>query len=356
MTHSKRISARTVLLAAGAAGFVALGSGVAGAEALSSPAHEIAPLVERALVEGVAPTVNSLAPEGVGPVADSALSELQETAHNPEKPAPDLSAPLPEGEALRTPLGDLPNPTSALADTVSKTQDATGLDGDPHDTVGHDLGRALEQGGQEAGVAVEDAATRTGSRAEETAREVLPHTVESVYGLREAVDLPRIGQVAQLPDTAGLPSPTGLLGLPDSAIVPQSSPSAPGLGDLTGAVLSGDVPAAELKTVNVDGPLADSGLPRVSGTGLPLVDDTADATLPQLAGGGLPEVTEGVDTQTAEDLVNELGRGTDLLNDVDTSDLVSVEGGTAPSETPEGMTQHPTFMELPGSQALPVVS
>ncbi|WP_150238316.1 hypothetical protein [Nocardiopsis quinghaiensis] len=356
MTQSKRIPARTVLLAAGTAGFIALGSGVAGAETLSSPVHEIAPVVERALVEGVAPTVNSLAPEGVGPVADSALSELQETAHNPDKPAPDLSAPLPEGEALRTPVGELPNPTSALADTVSRTQDATGLDGDPHDTAGHDLGRALEQGGQQAGVAVEDAATRTGSRAEETAMEVLPHTVESVYALRESVDLPRIGQVAQLPDTSGLPSPTGALGLTDSATVPQSSPSAPGLGDLAGAVLAGDVPAAELETVNVDGPLADSGLPRVSGTGLPLVDDTADATLPQLADAGLPRVAEDIDTQTAEDLVNELGRGTDLLNDLDTGDLVSVDGGTVPQETPEGMTQHPTFMEMPGFEALPVVS
>ncbi|MFD6951063.1 hypothetical protein A6A08_00895 [Nocardiopsis sp. TSRI0078] len=421
MTQSTRIHARTVLLTAGTAGFVALGSGVAGAEALTSPVHEIAPVVERALVEGVAPTVNSLAPEGVGPVADSALSELQETAHNPDKPAPDLSAPLPEGEALRTPVGDLPNPTSELADTVSGAQDATGLDGDPHDTVGHDLGRALEHRGQRAGAAVEDTATRAGSRVEETAVEVLPHTVESVYGLREQVDLPRVGQVVQLPDTSGLPSLAGVLGSADSATVrqsaaapavpnmwdlayafgleapggvqdvmaaapvtdddyvglgeegvlgmvgqrnlderitavPQSSPSTPGLGDLTGAALSGDAPTAELEPLNVEGPLADSGLPRLSGTGLPVVDDTVDATLPQLADTGLPQVAEGVDTRTAEDLVNELGRGTDLLNELDTSDLVSIEGGTVPQETPGGMTQHPTFMDLPGSEALPVVS
>lgn len=381
MTQVKRISARTVLLAAGTAGFVALGAGVSGAEALSSPVHEIAPVVERALVEGVAPTMNSVAPEGVGPIAGTALAELQETAHNPDKPAPDLSAPLPEGEDIRTPLGEVSNPTSELADTVSGVQDATGLDGNPHDTVGHDAGRALEHGGQRAGEAVE-----------ETAVAVLPHTLESVYGLREQVDLPRVDQVAQLPDTsrlhdaarlpdtADLSSVTGgnslaldgaeapvleeALGLGDSSTVHQSAPEAPGtpgLGDVVGAAADsvsgdGDRGAAEVRPLNVEGPLAESELPRLSGTGVPVVDDTVDSAVPQLADAGVPGVAEGVNTETAEDLVAALSRGTDLLNDVDTSDLVSVEGGTAPQETPEGMTQHPTFMDMPGFEALPVVS
>ncbi|WP_435109487.1 hypothetical protein [Nocardiopsis synnemataformans] len=379
MTQVKRISARAVLLAAGTAGFVALGAGVSGAETLSSPVHEIAPVVERALVEGVAPTLNSVAPEGVGPIADSALSELQETAHNPDKPAPDLSAPLPEGEDIRTPLGEVPNPTSELADTVFEVQDATGLDGDPHDTIGHDAGRALEHGGHRAGEAVE-----------ETAVTVLPHTLESVYGLREQVDLPRVDQVAQLPDTsrlhdvARLPDTSDLssvtggnslaldgaeapaledaLGLGGSSTVRQSAsaPATPGLGDLADALKSGsesgDLRAAELQPLNVEGPLAESEVPRLSGTGVPVVDDAVDSVVPQLADAGVPGVAEGVNTETAEDLVAALSRGTDLLNDVDTSDLLSVEGGTVPQETPAGMTQHPTFMDLPGSEALPVVS
>ncbi|WP_047869323.1 hypothetical protein [Nocardiopsis sp. RV163] len=437
MTQVKRISARAVLLAAGTAGFVALGAGVSGAESLPSPVHEVAPLIERALVEGVAPTMNSVAPEGVGPIAGSALSELQETAHNPEKPAPDLAAPLPEGRDVRTPLGDVPNPTSELADTVSGVQDATGLDGDPHDTIGHDAGRALEHGGHRAGEAVE-----------ETAVTVLPHTLESVYGLREQVDLPRVGQVAQLPDTSRLrdaaPLPDtsdlssvtggnslsldgaeapvleealGLGGSPtvrQSAAVPpvpnmwdiayvfgletpggvqdlmeatpltednyvslgeervlgmigqrnldqplttvhQSAPASPGLGDLTDALASG-AENGELRPLNVEGPLAESEVPRLSGTGVPVVDDAVDSVVPQLADAGVPGVAEGVNTETAEDLVAALSRGTDLLNDVDTSDLLSVEGGTAPQETPSGMTQHPTFMDLPGSEALPVIS
>ncbi|PDP86044.1 hypothetical protein CQJ94_20120 [Glycomyces fuscus] len=378
MTQVKRVSARAVLLAAGTAGFVALGAGVSGAEALSSTVHEVAPVVERALVEGVAPTMNSVAPEGVGPIAGTALAELQETAHNPEKPAPDLAAPLPEGEDVRTPLGEVPNPTSELADTVSGVQDATGLDGDPYDTIGHDAGRALEHGGHRAGEAVE-----------ETAVTVLPHTLESVYGLREQVDLPRVGQVAQLPDTsrlhdvAALPDTSGLssvtggdglaldgaeapvledaLGLGGSSTVRQSAPEAPGLGDLAGALTSGgseegDLRVAEVQPLNVEGPLAESGLPRLSGTGVPVVDDTVDSAVPQLADAGVPGVAEGVNTQTAEDLVAALSRGTDLLNDVDTSDLVSIEGGTVPQETPSGMTQHPTFMDMPGFEALPVVS
>lgn len=69
MTQTKRFSARVVLLATGTAGFVALGAGVAGAEDMKTPMHEIAPVVERALVEGVAPTMNELAPQGLTPVA-----------------------------------------------------------------------------------------------------------------------------------------------------------------------------------------------------------------------------------------------------------------------------------------------
>jgi hypothetical protein len=378
MTQVKRVSARTVLLAAGTAGFVALGAGISGAETLSSPVHEIAPVVERALVEGVAPAVNSVAPEGVGPIANTALVELQETAHNPDKPAPDLAAPLPRGTDIRTPLGEVPNPTSELADTVAGVQDATGLDGDPYDTIGHDAGRALEHGGHRAGEAVE-----------ETAVTVLPHTLESVYGLREQVDLPRVGQVAQLPDTsrlrgaAELPDTSDLssvtggnslaldgvevpaledaLGLGGSSTVRQSAPEAPGLGDLAGALTGvgsgeGNFKTAQVRPLNVEGPLAESELPRLSGTGVPLVDGTVDSAVPQLADAGLPRIAEGVDTQTAEDLVTALSRGTDLLNDVDTSDLVSIEGGTAPQETPAGMTQHPTFMDMPGFEALPVVS
>lgn len=386
MTQAKSASARAVLLAAGTAGFVALGAGVAGAEGLASPVHEIAPSIERTLAGGVAPTMNSLAPEGVGPIANTALAELQETAHNPEKPAPDLAAPLPDGQAVRTPAGELPNPTSALADTVAGAQDATGLDGDPHDTVGHSAGRALQHGGQEAGAAVEQTARGAGSTVEDTAVQVVPHTVEAVYGLRESVALPRTGQAAQFPDTSPLPDVSALpalsaltggglpvldsvgtlvsgdpLGLDSPATIRQSSSRTPGLGDLTGALWTAasqaeGLGAAEAEPLEVNGPLADAGLPRLSGTGLPPVDDAVGAVLPQLADTGLPRVVEGSDTQTAEDLATELGRGTDLLNDIDTSDLLSVEGGTVPQETPEGMTQHPTFMDLPGSEALPLVS
>lgn len=339
MTHATSTSARTLLLAAGTAGFVALGSGVAGAESLSSSVQEtVGPVAKYALVEGAAPAMNSLAPEGVAPIADGALSELQQTAHDPAKPAPDLAAPLPEGEALRTPLGELPNPTPALAGTVSELQDATGLDGDPHDTVGHDIGRSLEEGGQRAGASVEDMGERAGTRVEDTAMEVLPHTVESVYHLRQELEPPRIGQLAPLPDPSALTSVVGgdALDLTAPVTVPQS--------------------ASATRPINVEGPLADPRLPRLSGTGLPLVDDTAAAIRPQLAEAGLPLVAEGIDTQTAEDLVSELGRGTDLLNDLDTSDVLSISGGTAPQETPGGMTQHPTFMDLPGSEALPLVS
>jgi hypothetical protein len=80
--------------------------------------------------------------------------------------------------------------------------------------------------------------------------------------------------------------------------------------------------------VSLDGPLADTELPRVA---------------------------EGVDTRTAEEIVANLSEG-DLLDQVDTSDLVSVEGGSPEQAPAPGTTQHPTFTELPGSEALPVIS
>ena len=120
--------------------------------------------------------------------------------------------------------------------------------------------------------------------------------------------------------------------------VPQSSPGtfaaqspgveAPGLGDLTDALLTGVGNVDKAEAVSLNGPLADAGLPRVA---------------------------EGLDTTVAEDLVAGLSEG-DLLDQVDTSNLVSVEGGSPEPETPEGMVEHPTFMDLPGSEALPVVS
>ncbi|WP_017588334.1 hypothetical protein [Nocardiopsis ganjiahuensis] len=427
MTQTKRYSARAVLLAAGTAGFVALGAGVAGAESLQTPMHEIAPVVERALVEGVAPTMNKLAPEGVTPIAESALSELQATA-NTEKPAPDLGAVLPD---------------SQLADAVTEAQDATGLDGDPHETVGHSAGRALEASAQDTGNAVGDTAREAGASAEDTATTVLPHTVQSVADLRDEMlvlpeldstrlpdladrRLPELSEAPSLSDVTDLtgentlaldelspvealtqPTPPpvrmsapatgadtdltapnmwdlaaafgletpdqlqdvvesteltadnyvnlgeeevlGMVGnrawedrdLTDPQTVPQSSPGtvaaqppgldvpeAPGVQDLTDALVTGVSERGTADPVSLDGPLADAQL---------------------------PQVAEGLDTTVAEDLVAGLSEG-DLLGQVDTSDLVAIEGGTAEPQTPEGMVEHPTFMDLPGSEALPLVS
>ncbi|GAA0976740.1 hypothetical protein GCM10009551_012330 [Nocardiopsis tropica] len=377
MTQAKRISARAVLLAAGTAGFVALGAGIAGAEGLDSPVREITPLVERALVEGVAPTVNSLAPGGVGPIAGTALSELQDSAHNPDRPAPDLSAPLPRGTDVATPVGTVPNPVPALADTVSGAQDATGLDGNPHDTVGHTAGAVVEERAVAAGGVLEDTARGVGSEAEATLVEVVPHTVEATYALRDRIELPGTRELTTLPQAAELPDPSDLTALTgngsivlDEVVAPlgrgtvrQSAPVEP-LAGLTDTVFS----APEGTTVlGLGGPLADAGVPRITGTGIAPVDEAlpqAAEALPQAAEAlpraaadtGLPTLVEGANTETAEELVASLGRGTDLLNDIDTSDIVSIDGGTKEQEVPANMVQHPTFTQLPGSEALPVIS
>ncbi|RKS07446.1 hypothetical protein DFP74_3115 [Nocardiopsis sp. Huas11] len=416
MTQAKRTSARAVLLAAGTAGFVALGAGVSTADTMASPMHEVAPIVERALVEGVAPTTHSLAPEGVGPIADSALTELQGSA-TPDKPAPDLAAPLPDGHPVSTPLGEVPNPTGDLADAVGKTQTATGLDGVAEETIGHRVGDTVEETGQEAGAAAETMGHGTGASVEEAASDLLPHTVKAAKGLPQELELDQATDAVRLPDTAeapdlgsitdltgdnslalsdaadlgalaplgsssqivpqsagkpvtpnmwdlahafgvqtpdrvqdvvesnpltddnyvdvGVDDALGMVGnrnLEDGQTLPQAAPSAPatpGMADLTGALLDGLGSLDTAEPVGLDGPLADTELPRVA---------------------------EGAEAQTAEDLVAGLSQGTDLLDQVDTSDLVSVEGG-APEQAPaEGTTQQPTFTELPGSEALPVIS
>lgn len=405
MTQTKRYSARAVLLAAGAASFVALGAGVAGAEGMETPVHEVAPTVERALVEGVAPTMNKLAPEGVTPVAGDALSELQETAHDPEKSAPDLAAPLPE---------------SPLADTVAETQSRTGLDGNPNQTVGQSTGEALEATAEDTGVALEDTARETGGSLEDTASELLPHTVESVAELRdETVTLPELDSAQapglegqRLPELSEAPSLTDVTELTgDNALaleelnvldadggqdltepMSQAVPTAPNMWDLAAGFgletpnqLQEVVESTELTADNYvnlgeeevldmvgnrnweDGEetVHQSAAPEAPGVG-DLTDalvtgvNDAEGTDPvslngPLSEAQLPQVAEGVSTETAEDLVAGLTEG-DLLDQVDTSDLVSIEGGGPEPETPEGMTEHPTFMDLPGSEALPVVS
>lgn len=102
---------------------------------------------------------------------------------------------------------------------------------------------------------------------------------------------------------------------------------APGFGDLTDALLTGVGDAGKAEPIALNGPLADAGL---------------------------PQVAEGLDTTTVEDLVTGLSEG-GLLDQLDTSDLVSIEGGSPEPETPAGMVEHPTFTELPGSEALPLV-
>lgn len=357
MPQAKRMSTRTALLAAGTAGFVALGAGIAGADTVDSAAHEIAPAAEQALAEGVAPTVTSLLPEGVGPTANAALAELQETAHDPDKPAPDLGRALPQGdEELRTPLGNAPNPAPAVTDALAQTQDVTGLDGDTTDTVGHTAGAAVEDSAHEAGDAFEELAHDTGDALEDAGNQLLPHTGEATSGVGD--ELAPTGAT----DTTARDGDTEVLPLAQDIELPVE-------GDQLASVDLQEGPLSSQSTDPVEPQSApqDSGVAELTDT---VVDGTSQPETEQdhgtggeplelnetLSGAGLPQVAEGVDTETAEDLVAGLSRGTDLLNDLDTSDLVSIEGGAPEQETPEGMTEQPTYMDLPGSEALPAVS
>ncbi|WP_028646581.1 hypothetical protein [Nocardiopsis sp. CNT312] len=294
MAQTTRTCARTLVLAAATAGFISLGAGVSLAEPGTSG---LGPAAGRVLSETVAPAMGTVAPGGFVPAADSALQELQRTAREQDKPAPDLSAPLRAGEGVGSP---------ALADTVAAVQDGTGLDGDPSDTVGHAAGDALTGATTDTGTVVEGTLRGAGSGLEDSASQALPSTVGEVDGLKRDV----------------LPSPL----LPGPGTVRQSAP-APALADLT------------------------------SGTGIgDLTSQVSDAT-----GLGLPRVAEGLDTGTVEALGARVAEGDLLseldLSDPVSIEGGTPQGTAGPASGAEGLTSHPTFLNpLPGSTALPAVS
>lgn len=463
MSQSRRFTARTALLAASTAGFVALGSGLAGADtlepnALESATGEIGPMAERLLVENVAPTVNSLVPEGAGPAAGDALDELQQTANDPDKPAPDLGAALPEGEdRIATPVGDAPNPTSTLGDTLSEGQAMTGLDGDPHDTIGHDAGAAVEEAAHGAGDRVEETGHGAGEALEGAATTVVPQAAHTVMDVRDRVvpqsddleqvtalpgeaadrigtpSLPQSGELSDLTaensleidevlqdplgqgstvqqsatvpqapnvwDLAGAfgvrtpgsvqdvmeTNPVtddnyvslgeedvlGMVGNPNwegHETLPQSAAEDEGalgearnLGQIAGSATDGLTPDG-VETFSLNGPVSEAGVDPADSELEPVVDAVepvagqVEETLPQTSELGLPQVAEGVDAGTVGDIAEGLGQGTDLVHEIDLSDPISISGGTEAPETPEGMVEHPTVTDLPGSDALPVVS
>ena len=404
MSQYRRFTARTALLSASTAGFVALGSGFAGADTLESVTEDIAPMAERALVENVAPTVNSLVPQGTGSAAGGALDELQQTANDPDKPAPDLGEALPESEdRIVTPVGDAPNPVPVATDTLAEGQEMTGLDGDPYDTAGHRAGEVVEETAHGAGDRFEESAHSAGQGLEDTVTTVVPQAAHTVVGVRDQV----VPQVSDLERVTALPSETadrvGAPSLPQSGelgdltaentltvdevlrnplrglgeqdapgmagdgnreeppTVPQSSQEGPGVVETATAATDGLTPEG-VETFSLSGPAADTDVRLTDGELDPALEAVepvtgqVEETLPQSSELGLPQVAEGVDTGTAEDLVDGLSRGTDLVHDIDLSDPVSISGGTEAPETPEGMVEYPTVTDLPGSDALPVVS
>lgn len=451
MSQHRRFTARTALLAASTAGFVALGAGFAGADTLESATEEVAPMVERTLVENVAPTVNSLVPQGTGSAAGGALDELQQTANDPDKPAPDLGEALPESEdRIVTPVGDAPNPIPGATDTLAEGQEMTGLDGDPYDTAGHRAGEAVEETAHGAGDRFEESAHSAGQGLEDTVTAVVPQAAHTVMGVRDQVvpqaseleqvtalpgeaadrvdppSLPQSGELGDLtaenslavdevlrspsdsgptvqqsaagPQAPNVRDAAGAFGLrtPGSVqdvletnpltedhhvslgeedtldmvgngnweeppTVPQSSEESAGLGEAATSATDGLTPEG-VETFSLSGPAADTDVRLADGELDPALEvvepvtGQVEETLPQTSELGLPQVAEGVDTGTAEDLVDGLSRGTDLVHDIDLSDPVSISGGTEEPETPEGMVEHPTVTDLPGSDALPVVS
>lgn len=109
MFQFARTSAKTAIIAAGAAGFVAFGAGIAGADAIGSTGPQ-----------DVAPTVTGL-PEATA----GAAHMLQESV---ESPAPAQTLPAPAASNLTTPSGDVSQLTNEADDALTMVGEAADVE------------------------------------------------------------------------------------------------------------------------------------------------------------------------------------------------------------------------------------
>lgn len=349
MFHTARSSARTLLLAAGTAGFVALGAGIAGADTLGGvtdglPLGDLQNQVPTALTEGVTTPLGDLVkvqpgeisaqPElqhqsaevqhqsdPVGSIVGDTLSTDTLSTDAPLQTGEDNAAnvgPLDLGTATETlPLSD----TGGAVDPLSMLLGGTGLlDGLALDGGGLPLGGGtlpmsapaspvnLEQGA----AVVDDTVTELGSRAGTGLHE--PSL--DVVGLDDL-------DVAQMGETVPMSDPVGL--------------DAGENADLTGGVttllpqdLKGTLPMAAPEDLEVVGAVEDA------------VDSTAGDLGDAVGGLGVEEALPLSGTET--DLVGTV-LSESVLPETPGGDLVGVQG------LPE--LGEPEFATLPLSDELP---
>lgn len=295
MFHTARTSARSLLVAAGAAGFVALGVGVAGADTLGGateglPLGDLGNQVPSTLTDGVTSPVGDLAKVEPGEI--SAQPELQHQSG----PADALGTSVGDSVSADTPLVadeenattvgplDLEDATETLPLSGGSVDPLSGGAVDPLSGVlgGMGLldGLSLDGGGQtlplsnseaplgldETTSVVEDTVTELGDRAETGIHETNPDLVEL-----DEVDLGQLGETVPMSDPVGLDAGenadltgglTTLLPQDVNDTLPMSASETDLVGDLLPETPGGDL-------IDVQG-LPELGEPEVGTDMLPM--------------------------------------------------------------------------------------
>lgn len=356
MFHTARSSARTMLLAAGAAGFVALGAGIAGADTLGGvtdglPLGDLGNQVPAALTEGVGTPVGDLVQVEPGEI--SAQPDVQHQSGTPTDTVGHIvgdgvsaDTPIESGEDNAAELGPLDvagaTETLPLSDTAGGSPIGGAVDPLSGLLGGTGLLDALPLGGggqtlplnhsespldlKHHATVVEDTAGELGSRVKTGVQEADPHLVSL-----DEVDLDRVGETVPMSDPVGLDTGenadlTGGLTTLLPSDVTETLPMS-GSGDLAVTDAVGGVDAGPLNEVTDNAadlelpiPVGDSGLaqttlPQAGGT------DVVGDLLPQTPGGdlvdvqGLPQLGEpriGTDQLPVSTDAMPVGEGSDL--------------------------------------------
>ncbi|GAB3735041.1 hypothetical protein [Nocardiopsis nanhaiensis] len=312
MFHTTRTSARTMLVAAGTAGFVALGAGIAGADTLGGatdglPLGDLGGQAPTLLTEGVTSPVGDLAKVEPGEI--SAEPDLQHHS-GPADATDTVGTVVGDGVSAETPIeADEDNATTVGPLDLDETAETLPLSAGSVDPVsdllgglglldglGLDSGQTLPMsdsdlslGLDETASVVDDTATELGGRVDSGVHESNPHLVEL-----DEIDLDQLSGTVPMSDPVGIDTGenadltgglTTLLPQDVDETLPMSGADEP---DVEGAVEDVTDGAEELGLP----PALDETLP-MSAVETDVLDGAVDTPGGDLVGvDGLPELGE----------------------------------------------------------------
>ncbi len=343
MFHTARSSAQAMLLAAGTAGFVALGAGIAGADTLGGvtdglPLADLGNQVPTALTEGVGTPVGDLVQVQPGEI--SAQPDVQHQSGSPTDAVGHVvgdgvlaQAPIETGEENSAELGPLGldgateslplsdadggSPVGGAVDPLSGLLGGTGLlDALPLGGGGQTLPLNHSEAPLDLGhhaTVVEDTAGELGSRVKTGVQETDPHLV----GLDE-IDFDRLGGTVPMSDPVGLDAGEN--------------------ADLTGGVTT-LLPADVAETLPMSGSEGLAATDVADGVDAGTLDEVTDPVTDTAAQLELPlPVGDSAQTLPQSGATDVVG---DLLPQTPGGDLIDVQGLPLPGEPQVGTDQLP---------------